>query len=322
MGLMDVLNQAEIDALLSAGEEDAFAGTEADSNGIELYDFVAQDRIVRGRMPALELVNERFARNFRVSLFGLLRRSPDVDVENIKVMKYGEYIHTLYLPTSLNTIKMHPFKGNALLVLDAKLVFILVENFFGGEGRFYTKIEGREFTPTETRVIELTRELIFKDLVESWKLISEIKFERVGTEINPAMANFINPNEVVVVSSFRIELEGGDGEIHLTIPYSMLEPVRDMLHSGMRGDFEDRDERWINALQRELLTAPVRLSCTLMKKIMSLREINDLKTGDIIPFDMPEEVPLYAAGIPSFKGKVGTSNGQYAIKVNHKISKE
>ena len=236
MAVQDLLSQDEIDALLH-GVDDGLVETEVEATpgSVKSYDLTSQDRIVRGRMPTLEMINERFARYTRISMFNLLRRSADVAVGGVQVMKFGEYVHSLYVPTSLNLVKMKPLRGTALFILDAKLVFKLVDNFFGGDGR-HAKIEGREFTPTELRVVRMVLEQAFVDLKEAWQAVLEMNFEYVNSEVNPAMANIVSPSEVVVVSTFHIELDGGGGDLHITMPYSMIEPIREMLDAGFQSD--------------------------------------------------------------------------------------
>ncbi len=213
MAVQDLLSQDEIDALLH-GVDDGLVDTESDSEpgSIKSYDLTSQDRIVRGRMPTLEMINERFARYTRISMFNLLRRSADVSVGGVQVMKFGEYVHSLYVPTSLNLVKMKPLRGTALFILDAKLVFKLVDNFFGGDGR-HAKIEGREFTPTELRVVRMVLDQAFADLKEAWHAVLDVNFEYVNSEVNPALANIVSPSEVVVVSTFHIELDSGGGDL-------------------------------------------------------------------------------------------------------------
>ena len=313
----DLLSQEEIDALLH-GVDDGEINTESDAKidtgDFDSYDLTSQDRIVRGRLPTLELINERFARHMRVSLFNLLRRSADVSIGGVQVQKFGEYMQMLYVPTSLNVVRVHPLRGMGFFALEAKLVFKLVDNFFGGDGR-HAKIEGREFTPTELRVVQMVLEQGFKDLEEAWKPLYQITLESAGSEVNPAMANIVSPSEAVIVSVFHIEVDGGGGDLHITLPYSMIEPIKDILDSGMTGDIGEADERWTKALRRDILKAAVDLECTVVDKQMPLRDIIDLKAGDIIPVDMPEKLTLRANGVPVFKTRMGTSRGNLALEV-------
>jgi flagellar motor switch protein FliM len=320
--VQDLLSQDEIDALLHGvddGEVDT--DTDIDDGTAQSYDLTSQDRIVRGRMPTLEMVNERFSRYTRISLFNLLRRSADVAVGGIQVQKFGEYVHTLFVPTSLNMIKLRPLRGTGLIVLDAKLVFKLVDNYFGGDGR-HAKIEGREFTPTELRVVEMVLQEAFTDLKEAWRAVLPVEFEFVNAEVNPSMANIVSPSEVVVVSTFHIELDGGGGDMHITLPYAMIEPIRETLDSGLQTDVDDIDDRWIKSLREDILNATVNMGCKVAEKEVPLRDIIDLKEGDVIPMEMPGDLVISANGIPMMLAKLGQSKGNLALQVVEKINNE
>ncbi|KAA0947275.1 MULTISPECIES: flagellar motor switch protein FliM [unclassified Pseudomonas] len=321
MAVQDLLSQDEIDALLH-GVDDGLVETEmaAEPGSVKSYDLTSQDRIVRGRMPTLEMINERFARYTRISMFNMLRRSADVAVGGVQVMKFGEYVHSLYVPTSLNLVKIKPLRGTALFILDAKLVFKLVDNFFGGDGR-HAKIEGREFTPTELRVVRMVLEQAFIDLKEAWQAIMEVNFEYINSEVNPAMANIVGPSEAVVVSTFHIELDGGGGDLHVTMPYSMIEPVREMLDAGFQSDLDDQDERWVKALREDLLDVDVPLSATVARRQLRLRDILHMQPGDVIPIELPEELIMRANGVPSFKVKLGSHKGNLALQVIEPINR-
>ncbi len=320
--MQDLLSQDEIDALLH-GVDDVEVDTDAgiDDGIAQSYDLTSQDRIVRGRMSTLEMVNERFSRYTRTSLFNLLRRSADVAVGGIQVQKFGEYVLALSVPSSLNMIKLRPLRGTGLIVLDAKLVFKLVDNYFGGDGR-HAKIEGREFTPTELRIVEMVLEEAFIDLKEAWKTILPVEFEFVNAEVNPSMANIVSPSEVVVVSTFHIELDGGGGDMHITLPYSMIEPIRETLDSDLQTDVDDIDDRWIKSLREGILNATVNIGCKVAQKEVPLRDIIDLKEGDVIPMEMPGDLVITANGIPMMLAKLGQSKGNLALQVLEKIDND
>jgi len=317
MSANDLLSQDEIDALLH-GVDSGDVDTENDAaeGGLSNYDFGSQDRIVRGRLPTLEMINERFARHFRTSLFGMLRRTADISVSGIQMLKFSEFVHSLFVPTSLNIVKVPPLRGQALCVLDPKLVFCVVDNYFGGTGRFHTKIEGREFTPTELRVVQLLLDLVFKDLQEAWKLVMDLKFEYVGSEVNPQFANIVSPTEVVVVTTFHIDLETGGGDLYVTMPYSMLEPIRELLDAGVQSDRGERDDRWEVALKEQFFEAEVELVSVLGQAEISVKELAGLEVGDVIPIDIPDLLDVCAAEVPVFKGRLGISEGCYAIKIS------
>ncbi len=319
--MQDLLSQDEIDALLHGVDDGDIEPDEPENGGgVKSYDLSSQDRIVRGRMPTLEMINERFARYTRISMFNFLRRSADVASGGIQIMKFGEYIHTLYVPTSLNMVKARPLRGTSLFILDAKLVFKLVDNFFGGDGR-HAKIEGREFTPTELRVVQVVLGQIFTDMKEAWHPVLELEFEYYGSEVNPAMANIVSPSEVVVVSTFHIELDGGGGDLHVAMPYSMIEPIREVLDAGVQSDIDEVDERWVHSLQEDIQNAKVPIHGTLVQREISLREVAAFKDGDVIPIEMPEDFILQANGTPIFRGKLGVSNENLAIKIKEPINR-
>lgn len=318
MSVSDILSQDEIDALLH-GVDNGEVETEKDDylpdGSARSYNFTSQDRIVRGRLPALEMINERFARYFRISLFNMLRRSPDISVGGVQMLKFAEYVHSLFVPTSLNMVQIHPLRGTALFIFDPKLVFIVVDNFFGGEGRFYTRIEGREFTPTEMRVIQMLLQQVFNDLKEAWLPVMKVDFEYTNSEVNPQFANIVSPTEVVVVTTFHIELDGGGGDLHVTMPYSMIEPMRELLDAGMQSDRSDVDERWLIALKEEVQEVPVEVSAILSEVDISLRDLLNIKAGDVIPVNIPDTVVLRAKDVPVYRGVFGVSGGKNSIKI-------
>lgn len=323
--MSDLLSQDEIDALLhgvdDVEEEDENLEGSSQSEGTSDYDFSSQDRIVRGRMPTLEMVNERFARHMRISLFNMMRRTAEVSINGIQMIKFGEYVHTLFVPTSLNMVRFRPLKGTALITMEARLVFILVDNFFGGDGRYHAKIEGREFTPTERRIVQMLLKIIFEDYKEAWSPVMDVSFEYLDSEVNPSMANIVSPTEVVVISSFHIELDGGGGDFHVALPYSMLEPIRELLDAGVQSDKEDTDMRWSKALRDEIMDVPVELSTKFLEVELSLQRIMDFKVGDIIPIEMPDHITVLIEKLPSFRAKLGRSRDNLALKIESKIGR-
>jgi len=316
MATSDLLSQDEIDALLHGVDSgDVETEDEGHLDGVARnFDFASQDRIVRGRMPTLEMINERFARYFRISFFNMLRRTAEISVGGVQMLKFSEYMHSLFVPTSLNIVKIHPLRGKALCVIDPKLVFITVDNYFGGTGR-HAKIEGREFSATETRVIELILEQAFSDLTEAWSPVMKVKYEYLTMEVNPQFANIVSPTEVVVVSSFHVELDGGGGTFHVVMPYSMLEPIRDILDAGVQSDRSEKDDRWTTALREEVKSAEVNLMCELTEASLTLGELLQLQEGDIIPIEYPEKITVVAEDVPVFRGTYGLHKGSKAVKV-------
>jgi flagellar motor switch protein FliM len=318
----DLLSQDEIDALLHGVDEVEEEEVDvSSSSGAATFDFSSQDRIVRGRMPTLELVNERFARHMRISLFNMLRKTAEVSINGVQMLKFGEYVHTLFVPTSLNMVRFRPLKGTALITMEARLVFILVENFFGGDGRYHAKIEGREFTPTERRIIQMLLKLVFEDYKDAWAPVMDVGFEYLDSEVNPAMANIVSPTEVIVISSFHIELDGGGGDFHVAMPYSMLEPIRELLDAGVQSDKGDTDVRWSKALRDEIMDVKVGMRAKLLETQVTLRELMEMQPGDIIPVEMPENLLVFVEDLPTFHAKMGRTREKVALKITDKIKR-
>ena len=324
MSSVDLLSQDEIDALLHGvddGDVETETAVEEDQSGIRNYDFNSQERIVRGRMPTLEMVNERLARYFRISLFNFLRRSAEISISGIQVLKFSEYIQSLFVPTNLNIVRFAPLRSRALIVMEPRLVFTAVDNFFGGGGQFYNKVEGREFTPTEMRVIRLIIDLLFKDLKEAWKPVMDLEFEYMNSEVNPQFANIVSPAEIVIVSTIHVELEGGGGDINIAMPYAMIEPIRDLL-DAVSSDRGEVDGGWQEGLRKEVLRSEVGLNSLLVEKTMTIEDVMNFKEGDVIPIEMPETVVVQAEDVSVFKGKIGLSDGNYAIQITEKLTQD
>ena len=310
------LSQEEVDALLKGvnGDQDDISAPE-DTSGVRTYNLATQERIVRGRMPTLEIINERFARLLRIGLFNFVRRSAEVSVGSVRVSKYSEFIRNLVVPTNLNLIHMKPLRGTALMVFDPGLVFLLVDNLFGGDGRFHTRVEGRDFTQTEQRIILRILDIVFEAYTKSWEPVYPIEFEYIRSEMNTQFANIATPNEVVVSSTFTIELGPVSGQIHFCMPYSMIEPIRDALTSSLQGEALEVDKRWIRLMTQQIQVAEVELVAELGHGRANFDEILNMKIGDVIPITVPESVQATVDGVPVMECSYGVFNGQYALKV-------
>jgi flagellar motor switch protein FliM len=317
----DFLSQDEVDALLKGvtGEADDVAA-EKDTSGIRTYDLGRQERIVRGRMPTLELINERFARYLRIGLFNYMHRTCEVSVGPVKVQKYSEFIRNLVVPTNLNLIQVKPLRGTGLFVFDPNLVFLVIDNVFGGDGRFHTRVEGRDFTPTEQRIISGLLDVVFKEYEKAWKPVYSINFEYIRSEMNTQFANIATPSEIVVTVTFSIELSGKTAEMHLCLPYSMVEPIRDILYSTMHSEQATGDKRWTMTLSRQLQSAQVELNAPLGSTTIMLREITKLKVGDIIPINVEKNLIVQVDGVPVLECRYGVQNNQYALRVERFVT--
>src|SRR3982750_2698997 len=312
----DFLSQEEVNVLLKGvAGQGAAKQSGGPSAGFRPYNLATQERIVRGRMPTLEIINERFARYLRVGLFNFLRRSAEVSVGSVRVSKYSEFIRNLVVPTNLNLVHMKPLRGTSLIVLDPGLVFLLVDNLFGGDGRFHTRVEGRDFTQTEQRIILRILDIVFEAYTKSWEPVYPVEFEYIRSEMNTQFANIATPNEVVVSSTFTVELGSVSGQIHFCMPYSMIEPIRDALTSSLQGEALEVDKRWIRLMTQQIQIAEVELVATLGTGRASFDDILNMKVGDIIPLTVPEVIEATVDGVPVMECTYGVLNGQYALKV-------
>jgi flagellar motor switch protein FliM len=320
----DFLSQDEVDALLKGvtGETDEPEDSTEGTGGVHAYNLGTQERIVRGRMPTLELVNERFARYLRIGLFNYMHRNAEISVGPIRVQKYSEFIRNLVVPTNLNLVIAKPLRGTALFVFDPNLVFLVVDNMFGGDGRFHTRVEGRDFTQTEQRIIQGLLDVTFVEYSKAWKPVYAMAFEYVRSEMNSQFANIATPSEIIVATTFTLEFGGATADMHICFPYSMLEPIRDLLYSTMQSEQLSTDKRWISTLRKQLQGAEVEIVAHLGGSTISLGQILKLKAGDVIPISIPEKIMANVDNIPLMECSYGQQNGQYALKVERFVASE
>jgi len=313
----DILSQEEVDALLKGvtGEPEAEESAVEETGGPKSYNLASQDKIVRGRMPTMEVINERFARNFRLGLFNFTRRTAEISVGPVKLMKYAEFVRNLVVPTNLNMVHIKPLRGTALLIFDPNFVFLVVDNLFGGDGRYHMRVEGREFTPTEQRIIQNLLDVAMQELKKAWDPVFLVEFEYIRSEMNTQFANIATPSEVVVTTTFNIELGSVSGDFHVCIPYAMIEPIRDLLYESMQGDRMEVDERWVNFLSNQVQSTEVKLIANLSQTELTVRELLGMKVGDVISLNIPESITANVEGVPVLECGYGVHNGQYALKV-------
>lgn len=320
----DFLSQDEVDALLKgvAGEPEEQEDDSGDQAGIRPYNLATQERIVRGRMPTMELIHERFARYLRIGLFNYMHRNAEVSVGPVKVQKYGEFVRNLVVPTNLNLVLAKPLRGTGLIVFDPNLVFLVVDNMFGGDGRFHSRVEGRDFTPTEQRIIHGMLGVVFAEYTRAWAPVFKIEMEYVRSEMNSQFANIATPSEIVISASFSLEFGGSQADMHVCFPYSMVEPIRDLLYSTMQSDHLTQDNRWIKLLTRQLQTAEVELVVNFGSTDVTLRDIVNMRAGDVIPLDVPNLLQGEVDGIPVLELSYGRQGANYAVRVERFLAND
>jgi flagellar motor switch protein FliM len=315
------LSQEEVDALLEGvtGESQKIVRDEQDLGGIRTYNISSQERIVRGRMPTMEIVNERFARNFRIGLFNFVRRSPEISVGMVQVQRYSAFLRELAVPTNFNIMAIRPLRGSGLVVCEPTLIFGVIDTLYGGIGKFQTRIEGRDFSATEQRVINRLVDVISEEYKKAWRGIYPLELEYQRSEMQPQFANIATPSEIVVSTSFSLEIGEISGSIHLCMPYATLEPIRDVLYSSTQGDSMEVDKRWVNVLTHEIQAAEVKLVVELAKTDASVEQLIAMKPGDFIELERKPRIKAYVDGVPVFECQYGTHNRKYAIRIEKKL---
>jgi flagellar motor switch protein FliM len=318
-----ILSQDEVDALLQGitGDSEQLEQDEAPADGVRVYDLANQERLVRGRMPTMEIVGERFARNIRVGLFDLIRKSPEVSIGGIKVQEYSAFLREIVVPTNFNIVQVRPLRGCGLIICDPSIVFSVIDALFGGVGKFHTRIEGRDFSATEQRVIERLVECVVTEYRRAWEGIYPLELDYQRSEMQPQFANIATPKEMVVVSSFTLEIGETSGAIHFCIPYSTLEPIREVLYSPIQRDAAEPDRRWVNLLKQQIQSAEVDLVAELGTAQATVEQLLSFKPGDFVELDLLPMIQAKVDGVPVFDCLYGTSDGHYAIKIDHLLTR-
>jgi flagellar motor switch protein FliM len=312
-----ILSQDEVDALLQGitGESQKLEQVETETGGIREYNLASQERIVRGRMPTMEIINERFARNIRIGLFNLIRRSPEVSIGGTKVQKYSAFLRDIVVPTNFNIMSVKPLRGSGLVVCEPTIVFSVIDALFGGAGKFHTRIEGRDFSPTEQRVILRLLDVVTAEFKKAWAGIYPVELEYQRSEMQPQFANIATPSEIVVSTAFTLEFGDVTGSIHICIPYSTMEPIRDILYSTVQGDSAEPDRRWVNLLTNQIQDAEVELVAELGTAPATVEQLLSFKPGDFIELDVEPVIQAKVDGVPVFDCRYGTNDGRYAIRI-------
>lgn len=318
------LSQEEVDALLEGvtGESQKTAETAVEFGEIRNYDISSQEKIVRGRMPTMEIVNERFARNFRIGLFNFIRRSPEVSVGTVTVQRYSAFLRELAVPTNFNIMAIRPLRGNGLIVCEPSLVFGVIDTLYGGVGKFQTRIEGREFSMTEQRVINRLVAVICAEYKKAWHGIYPLELDYQRSEMQPQFANIATPSEIVVSTAFQLEIGDITGAIYICMPYATLEPIRDVLYSSTQGDSVEVDRRWITLLSREIQSAEVTLVAELARADATVEQLLTMKPGDFIELEREPRIRASIGGVPIFDCQYGTHNSKYAIRIEECLRRE
>ena len=324
--MQQILSQSEIDSLLTglAGgdfQNDLEIGSRDDE--ILDYDLANQDRIVRGRMPTLDIIHDRFVRMFRLSLSSALRKVIDITVRSTELIKFGDFTNTLPVPSSLNMFRMNPLRGNGLLIFESRLVFSLIEVLFGGTGELDSKNDGRDFTAIEQKIIKRISINALEDLYSAWRPVFPVNITYTRSEVNPQFVSIVPHSEMVIVVTFDIEMGKAPMSMNLCIPFSMIEPIRTQLQSGFQSDMSEMDTITVNRFRKNLREAEITLSVELGRTSVTVQDFLRLKEGDIIPLNQETDKPLTIKieGVPKMNGFLGGYKGKQSLKVKELIYK-
>ena len=319
-----ILSQDEVDALLQGitGESQTIERESVDKSATRNYNLADQERIVRGRMPMMEIINERFARNIRIGMFNFIRKSPEVAIGPTKVQKYSAFLREIVVPTNFNLVSVRPLRGSGLIVCDPTLIFAVIDALFGGSGKYHTRIEGRDFSMTEHRIILRVVDLITNEYKKAWLGVYPLELEYQRSEMQPQFANIASPSEVVVTTSFTLEIGDISGTIHFCIPYSTLEPIRDVLYSTVQGDASEPDRRWLNLLTQQIQAAEVELVAEMAQAPATVEQLLSFQVGDFIELDLHPSIEVKVSGVPILECHYGISNGRYALKVDQLLTNQ
>jgi len=317
----DILSQEEVDALLrGVASEPAVAIAPSSNGGVRRYDIGRQERIVRTRMPALEFINERFARGLRAALAGLTGHSPEISLAPVRVVKFSEFTRTLAVPSNLNLVHVKPLHGTGLFALEPDLVFQLVDNLFGGGGRYQARIETREFTATEMRIIRRMLDLAIDEYQKAWQPVFGVTIEYLRSETSAQFAPIAAPTETVVLITLSVDLGGGAGDFHVCLPYAMLDPIRRIIYGNVEADRGTVEAGWLAALTSQVYQADVEVSAALAHATLTIGQLMALQRGDVVALDLPETITADVDGRPVLECRFGISNGRYALKVERVLS--
>jgi flagellar motor switch protein FliM len=337
-----VLSQSEVDALLAAVSDGDVTTAETpksagggggggsssvlknENKNVINYDLTSQDRIIRGRLPQLEVIYEKFMRAFRVSLSSTLRKIASITLTSTEFLKFGEFINTLPMPTCMSVLRFGNLRGSALMVIESKLAYALVDSFFGGADRPYTKIDGKEFTQIELSIVRKVVELAIDDLENAWASVEKIDCSFVRTEVNPQFVGIVPPTDVVIASTFDVELENATGTISIVVPYATIEPIKQKLQSGFQVESDQTDKKlWTSIIREQLLETDVEIKVNLGQTEIMLKDLMSMKVGDVIPLDQDAtgEIDVQLENVKKFKGYYGIHHGTVAVQVTRQIEK-
>lgn len=323
MNMRDLISQAELDALLdaSSGAVGGLVDRFSTRDDVQLFDIHRLEHIDRGRMPTLELVNERFTRQLRVGLLDFLGQSPAISLGTVTVQKYSEFMGELAMPADCSIIAIHPLRGNGLIACDPALVFTVIDMLYGGTGALLPPDDGRVLSVTEHRAIKRLMSVIADEYTNAWSGICPLEFIPVRFGVQPRFANIAAPGERVIATAFELEIGGTTGMLHVCFPYVAMEPIRDILNAETQADFTHADDRWSSRLATEIQAVDITLVAELAVVDSTVADVLAMRVGDFLALKVEPQIKASVDGVPLFECQHGTTNERYAIRIDGSIGR-
>ncbi len=320
-----ILSQEEIDALLLGLAEGKIDTTpeKKEEVGVKPFNFRDYAISTKLKIPGFEVLSDYLARSLRMSFSTMLREMIELIPMPAQMERFKDFLNRIPVPTSIHIFKPEPLKGHGLLVIDAPLVFVFVERFLGGGEKKTIKVEGREFTPIEQRLIKRVVDVIFTEMERAWRNIYPIKIKYLRSEVNPQFARVMLPEETIVVTGFSVELESLNGKILFCYSMTTLQPIMDKLYSPYQLE-EVVDPKWRLAIEKSILNSPVEVKALLGTGTITLKDLINLEVGDVILLDKKVEEPIevLVENTPKYLGKMGNYKDHLAIQITNLILSE
>jgi len=322
--LLNAVNETDSDDLLDDGSGDFDASDDDIDENIQPYDLTNQDRVIRGRMPILEIIYERFIRQFRVSLSNSLRKISTISMISTDLLKFGEFVNTLPIPSCMCIMRFNELRGPALLVFESKLAYAIIDSYFGGTDRPFTKIEGKEFTQIELSFMKKVMDMAISDLEEAWSPVHRIDAQYLRTEINPQFVGVVPPSDVIIATTLEVEFESASGTIMIVVPYSTIEPIKQKLSSSFQTDNDMADSIWTQAMNGHIRDSQAQMIVKLGEAEMTVGDLITLDKGDIIPLNQEAsgEVDIAIGNVEKMKCVIGIYKGSRAVQITKIVGKE
>ena len=312
------LNQDEIDSLLGFSTDD---DNGSDISGVQAI--INSALVSYERLPMLEVVFDRLVRMMSTSLRNLTSDNVEVSLDNIRSVRFGDYLNSIPLPAMLAVFKAEEWDNYGIMTIDSSLIYSIVDVLLGGRrGTTAMRIEGRPYTTIERNLVSRMVHVVLGDLCGAFDPLSPVTFRFDRLETNPRFATIARPANAAILAELRVDMEDRGGKLELLLPYATLEPVRELLLQMFMGEKFGRDSIWEGHLARELWQTDVQVAAVLDEVTVSLRDVINLQVGTQIMLNAtPDaEVAIRCGGINMFDGKMGRKGRNIAVQIDRRLA--